>query len=351
MRIISVENITPDLTLARPVFYKENILLNKGVKDLHLYKHSLLSYGINYVYIEDNISHDIEINDVIHDETRQNGRLLIEKTINDISLSNKINVNDIKELIYDMIDEILSIKYILVNLIDIKSYCSYTFAHSVNVAAIAIFIGKLMGLDKDDLIEIGIGSILHDIGKMLLPMEIIHKPHKLTAEEYKIIRKHPLLGYQYVKDNTDITPRSRIIILSHHERMDGSGYPKGIAGEDIHIFARVAAIADVFDALTSDRIYRKKWSNADVVDYLISNANSKFDQDMVEHLSKNVAIFPNGLTVILSNGCKAVVKEQNKNFPQRPIVRLLENKFGDKPESDTLINLMEKLDVVIIDTI
>ncbi len=351
MRIIPVNRLKSNMELAKPVYHKNSILLNIGVNNLHLYKKKLLSYGINYIYISDEYSRDIVINDIIKDETRQKGKLIIEKTLNDISMNNEIDINNVKNVISDMVNNLLGQNNVLLNLIDIKSYDSYTFAHSVNVAAISILIGQLMNIPEKKLIDIGIGAILHDVGKILIPQEIINKTGDLDDEELQIIRDHPRLGYNYLKEYTNISPLSRIIILSHHERLDGSGYPKGLNDEEIHKYAKIVAIADVFDALTSDRIYRNRWSINDVVDYFMSNVNIKFDQIMVEHFIRNVAIYPNGMTVVLSTGQKAIVKEQNRYFPMRPVVRLIEEADNSTVKNDHLINLMEELDIIIIDNL
>ncbi|MFP4660942.1 MAG: HD-GYP domain-containing protein [Halanaerobiales bacterium] len=351
MRIIPVKGLTPDMELAKPVFQNDSVLLNRGVKNLHKYKEKLLFFGINYVYITDEYSRDIVINGVIKDETRQKGRVIIEQALNDIFLGNDIDIRRIKEVIYEMVDDILSIENVLVNLIDIKSFDSYTFAHSVNVAAISILIGQLLNLPEHRLVELGIGAILHDIGKILIPEEIINKPDILSNEELKIIRDHPRLGYNYLKDCQEISAVSRIIVLLHHERLDGSGYPKSLSEEDIHLFARIVAIADVFDALTTDRTYRKRWSINEVIDYFMSNVNVKFDQLLVEKFIHNIALYPNGMTVILSNGQKAIVKEQNKYFPLRPVLRIVEEADGSKASGKEVINLMNELDIIIIDNL
>ncbi|MFW6016899.1 MAG: HD-GYP domain-containing protein [bacterium] len=351
MRIISVESLTSEMKLAKALYYNNTVLLNIGAKDLFLYKEKLLNLGINYLYVEDEFSKDIDINDMIKDETRQNGINIVKETLERVSMCENLNIKTIKSFIFDLLDEILNFDNILVNLIDIKSYSSYTFAHSVNVAAIAILIGKLLKYDMDKLFDLGIGALLHDIGKVLLPPEILKKPAKVTAEEFEILKEHPRLGYDYIKKYDEISPRARIIVLSHHERLDGSGYPKGSSGDEIHDFARIVVIADVYDALLSDRIYRKSWSINDVLEYLIANVNTKFDFTFTEIFTRNIAIYPNGITVLLSNGQKAIIKEQNPGFPLRPTVLIIENTDGSKVEETMEINLINELDIIITEII
>ncbi|MFW6381572.1 MAG: HD-GYP domain-containing protein, partial [Bacillota bacterium] len=259
MRLIKVENITEDQQLARPIFHKGNILLNKGVSGLDRFRRRLQGLGIRHIYVEDELSQGIEVNDVVKEETRQRGREVIKNTFEQITFNQDINIKEVKNIVGDIVDELFYRDEVLVNMVDIKSFNSYTFAHSVNVAVLSIILAKSLNYDKNRMRKLGIGAILHDIGKVLIPEDIIKKPGKLTEEEYNLIQKHPELGYCRVKDNLEISPLSRTVILKHHERVDGSGYPGGETGDKTHEFARIAGIADVFDALNSDRIYRDRW--------------------------------------------------------------------------------------------
>ncbi|MEJ6951673.1 HD-GYP domain-containing protein [Natronospora cellulosivora (SeqCode)] len=351
MRIVPVESLNSEMQLAKPLYYNNNILLNTGAIKLQRYKERLLKLGINYLYVKDNYSRNLKINELIKDKTRKKSRAIIKKTLDNIAIHEDINISEIKSLIIDIIDDILSLDNILLNLIDIKTYSSYTFTHSVNVAVISVLIGKLLNYELKSLIDLGIGGLLHDIGKVLLPPKILNKPNKLSREEYKILKEHPRLGYDYTKKYDEISKRASMIILSHHERIDGSGYPKKISGNKIHDFSKIAAIADVYDALISDRIYRKSWSMTNIIEYLISNVNTKFDFEILEIFIENIAIYPNGNTVLLSNGQRAVVKEQNKGFPLRPIVVPIVDKEGKEIRELGLLNLMETLDIVILDNL
>ncbi|MFW6015951.1 MAG: HD-GYP domain-containing protein, partial [bacterium] len=295
-------------------------------------------------------SKDIYINDIVRDETRRKGMDVVKSTFEKILVNKDINIKEIKDIILEIIDDIFNFDSIIANLIDIQSYSSYTFKHSVNVAVISILIGKLLNYNMDKLIDLGIGGLLHDIGKILLPQEILKKPGKLNYEEYKILKEHPRLGFEYIKKYESISPRARNIVLLHHERLDGSGYPKGISGDEIHDFARIGAIADVYDALSSDRIYRKSWSISDIIEFLIANVNTKFDFKFVEIFIRNIAIYPNGMTVVLSDGKKAIVKEQNKGYPLRPVVLPIEDSTGASFDNFELLNLLEELDIIIVES-
>lgn len=347
MRLVNVEDVKVDMELARPVYMEGRILLNKGIENLQPYQKRLKQHGINYVYVNDKKSKGIEINDIIKQETRLQGEQVIRDTLNDILLNKKIKADRVKNIVDKIIDDVLKTGDINVNLIEIKSYDAYTFEHSVNVAVLSILIARSLQYNKKKIRKLGVGAILHDVGKILIPEEIIKKPDSLSDEEFDVVKEHTRLGYDSLKDNKLISPLSRTVILSHHERINGSGYPRGLKKNEIHDFGKITAIADVFDALTSDRVYRSKWPVFKVVDFLTSKAGSLFKREYIRKFISNIAIYPNGTQVILSNGCKAIVKKQNPHAPTRPVIRIIENEKGQEMMEE--IDLMEHLNIVIKD--
>ncbi len=349
MRLVPTKTITPEMTLAKPVYYNENIILNTGINNLYSFKKRLADLGINYVYINDEKSEGIIVNDIIRDETRQKSRGIIKETFSDIVLNRETNLKVIKNIITELIDDILNAEIIMSNLVDIKSYDSYTFEHSVNVAVLSILIAKSMDYNYNQLLQVGIGAILHDIGKILVPQDLIQKSCQLTEEEFNIVKEHVHLGYDYLTDRGKINPVSRLIVLSHHERNDGSGYPQGLTADAIHRYAKITAIADVFDALTSDRIYRQRWSIRETVTYLLSNTD-QFEYEIVNNFVKKVALYPNGTLVLLNNGWKAIVRSQNYGLPERPVIRVVEYEPGQKIVNPPEINLLDEPELIIDNT-
>ncbi|WP_018247831.1 HD-GYP domain-containing protein [Orenia marismortui] len=348
MRIIHVENLNQKMKLAKPVYHQDRLLLNTGCDNLQNYKSRLLELGINYIYINDKMSQDIEIPEIINSETRKKGIITIKKTLKNISNNKKINIKEVKLVVKDIIDDILNNQNILVNLSYINDYDSYTFSHSVNVAVLSLILGKNLGYNSKKLLQLGVGALLHDIGKVSIPEEILKKKGKLTDKEFKIIQKHPALGYKNLKIYNQISPLSRTIILHHHEKVNGSGYPKGLKQNQLHEFIRIVTIADVFDALTSDRCYRNKWPIAKAVELLISNSNTEFDADLVNKFIQNIAIYPNGTLVKLSNGQTAIVKEQNNDFPTRPVIKIVKDKLGNELKEYQEINLITQHNITIV---
>jgi len=346
MRLVPVEDIKPEMKLAKSIYHNNNILLNTGVKNLHRYKDRLKNIGINYVYVEDKYSTDIKVDYVIKSELREKGQKKIRSFMEDIRFNKSINVSQIKDTVADIVDDILNNSdNIIVNMLDIKNFDDYTYEHSVNVAVYSIILGKSLNYNVRDLNKLGVGAILHDIGKILIPPEILFKEGKLNDEEYQIVKDHSELGYDYIKDAREISPVSKAAILSHHERLDGSGYPRRKSGDELHDFAKIVAITDVYDALTSDRTYRKRWPVHEAISYIMSNSDQKFDNYFVDKFVRNLAIYPNGTMVRLSNGQKAIVKEQNSNYPTRPILRIVEDAEGN--EMVETMDLLNNLNIVI----
>jgi len=346
MRLVLTENLKKDMELAKPIYENGNILLNKGVKNLFKYKNKLLELGIKHLYVEDKYSYDIEINEAIKDSTRRNGKKIVTNTFNRIKNGFlEINTKDLKSVVEDITDELVLNEDILLNLVSLKSTSNYTYEHSVNVSVICIALGKMLGYSKNELFKLGMGGMLHDVGKTLIPEEIINKPAKLTEHEYEIIKNHPELGFNYLQQIDSVSPLSRIVVYSHHERVDGSGYPRGLKGDEIHEFARVAAIADVFDALTSDRVYRDKWPTYKAAEYIMNHTEQLFDYQLVKKFLPQVSFYPNGSEIILSTGHRAVVRAQNVGFPTRPVLRLIEDDEGNELAEE--LDLLKHMNIVI----
>jgi HD-GYP domain-containing protein (c-di-GMP phosphodiesterase class II) len=346
MRLVLTENLKEDMELAKPIYENGNVLLNRGVKNLYKYKKKLLEMGIKHLYIEDKYSYNIEINEAIKDSTRRNGKRIVANTFDKIKNGFlDLNTQELKGVVEDITDELVLNEDVLLNLVSLKSTSNYTYEHSVNVSVICIALGKMLGYSKNELYKLGMGGMLHDVGKTLVPAEILNKPARLTDYEYQVMKNHPELGFNYLQQIESISPLSRIVVYSHHERVDGSGYPRGLKEDEIHEFARVAAIADVFDALTSDRVYRDRWPTYKAAEYIMNHTEELFDYQLVKKFLPQVSFYPNGSEVILSSGYRAVVKDQNVGFPTRPVLRLIEDDEGN--ELDKELDLLKHMNIVI----
>ncbi len=215
-------------------------------------------------------------------------------------------------------------------MVDLKIFDDYTFYHSVNVAVLSLIIGISVDLPRPELYKLGLGALLHDIGKVFISKKILSKEGPLDIEEFDEIRKHPTLGYEYLTKHYDVPAKSNLGALQHHERYDGSGYPSNLKDESISDFGRIIAIADVYDALTSDRPYRKALLPSDAMEYVMGGSGSMFDPQYVLKFTRKVAAYPLGTIVRLSNGSVGIVVLNYEDCCTRPRIRLVPQKKTDE---------------------
>lgn len=195
----------------------------------------------------------------------------------------------------------------------------YTFKHSVDVASMAMIIAKRNNMSDKDVYQIGVSGLLHDLGKCDIPNEVLNKPGRLTDEEFGIIKKHPVYGYNILKDKKDIPNEVLLGVLQHHEKIDGSGYPMGVKMDKMGIYAQILAVADIYDALVTERPYKKGFSPRDAVEMIMSMTR-ELDVKAIRLLLNSVILYPVGSEVLLSNGEKGKVVENSLDYPTRPTV-------------------------------
>lgn len=346
MRLISTSQVKPNMVLARPIYNDGCLILANGTNNLERYIRSLNRMGIYEFYIEDEISEGIDVPDAITIKTRNICKQLIRDTLRNFTKKGKLQVDNIESTIDLVIKEVLENKEVLISLNDIGTADEYTYTHSVSTTVYSLMLSKKLGYTGEMMKRLAMGAILHDIGKIYIDHDIMFKPDKLTDKEYEYVKKHTLLGYNALKSCSSLSELSRIVALTHHEYIDGSGYPRGIRGDELHQFSKIVTIADVYDALTSTRCYRPKWSNKQAMYMLMQSCGIKFDTDLVSIFLQLIAVYPNGTQVKLTDGRIGIVKEQNSGMPLRPIVRILEEADGTKTEMYE-VDLLTELNVVI----
>ena len=337
------------------------ILLKEGVFLTRAYLSRIENLKISSIYIKTEQS-KVEYNKVIKFQPQQEN---IKEFFNDSergSLNSKNTNSNAKKLlnetsfrfkfiettIRNIINEVKKRETVMNSLTAIYKMDHYTYQHSVNVAQYSLELGVQLQLNQDELYTLCIGALLHDIGKVLIPQNIIQKASSLTNEEFKTIKEHTTKGYDYLRRYLDISDSAKTIVLQHHERMDGRGYPNNIKGEYISRFSKIVAIADVYDAITSDRPYRKALCPNDAVEYILSNVDTQFDYEMVKAFSKAIVPYPMGTLVELSSGDVAVVTDVFHNLALRPQVRIIQNGINTTTNHvDDTISLMTNLHIVI----
>ncbi len=324
MRRINIDSIKKGAKLARTIFSSDGgVLLAEGMTLDERYIEILRNRGISEVYLEDEISSGVQVEDAVTEETRNEAVVLVKKIMTGCKFISSPEIEVVKATAIKIIDELLQNNDIIYNLSDIKSVDDYTFQHSVNVCILSTITGIGLSFSEDRLKELAVGAILHDIGKMCIQKEILHKPGQLTVSEFEEIKKHTVYGYEMLRRNESLGLASAYIALGHHERYDGSGYPLQLKGNNIEIYCRIVAVADVYDALTSDRVYRKKLRPNEVYEYITSLGVNHFDPKVVENFVKYVSIYPVGTGVMLNTRERALVVKDNRNAPTKPVVRII----------------------------
>lgn len=219
----------------------------------------------------------------------------------------------------DLMTAVLDNDAIAVDISTLKVSDEYTFKHSVDVATMAMVIARKHGLSEKEIYEIGVTGLLHDVGKSKIPNEVLNKPGKLDDDEFALMKQHTLLGYGILKDKADINNEIRQGVLQHHEKINGKGYPLGLADEKIHEYARILSVADIYDALVTKRPYKNPFSQRDAVEMIMS-MTTELDIHVMRSFLESVILYPVGCTVKLSNGEKAKVVENNPECILRPKV-------------------------------
>jgi HD-GYP domain-containing protein (c-di-GMP phosphodiesterase class II) len=349
MRKILIDQVVDGMILANSILSPNGkVLLKAGVELNNSYLKRLKLLGISEIYIEDDISEGINVLDVVSEETRQEAMSIIQNVMISLRNDSGFDTKQVHDIAEKLISELVANRNVMVNLSDIKSLDGYTFEHSVNVCILSIILGIGMGFNMNRIKELGIGAFLHDIGKVLVPMEILCKPSQLVPEEFEVVKKHANYGFEILKKCDNISTISAIVAFGHHERLDGSGYPLKLRGESIHQFTRIVSVADVYDAMTSNRAYRKKLQPHEALEYLTALSNTQFDSAVVAAFKKHVAIYPVGSGVMLNNRQKGIVVKNNQNLPTRPVVRIIYNEYNQKLNDFYEIDLSERLNLFII---
>lgn len=340
MRQVDLQNITTGATLGQTIYTVDGkVLLRRGISLTLRYIERLKSMGFTSIYVNDGLVDDIMPEEVISLQTRTQAVHCVHNVLNNVKQQKAFKVDEAQKAVSNIIDNILGNKEMLGSLGDIRTHDDYTFFHSVNVTVLSVLMGMFMHYNHEKLFDLGMGVLLHDVGKTVIPLEILNKPGPLTDEEYELIQKHCWEGFEILRTNPQIKVTSAHVALQHHERINGTGYPRKLKGNDILDFARIVAVADVFDAMTNDRCYRKKIPMYQVRQFLIDNSGTMFDSVVVERFIQKVAAYPQGTKVLLNDGRSGLVIRQNNMDPERPHVRLFWYDRGtlEKPEEVDLL--------------
>ena len=254
----------------------------------------------------------------LHTKTKE----AVVSLFKDVRMGNALKLDGAVSLVDELNQSIIRNPSALICLSRLKTADNYTYLHSVSVCVLMIALGRQLGMKDDMLKQAGIAGLLHDIGKVFIPDEVLNKPGKLTDEEFNIVKTHPVKGWEFLKNSGEVNDLILDVCRHHHERVDGMGYPDKLSGEALTLFARMGAVCDVYDAITSNRSYKKGWEPVESIRKMAEWNNGHFDEVVFHAFVKTVGIYPTGTLLKLKSGRLGVVTDQSKKSLVKPIVKV-----------------------------
>lgn len=315
----------------KPLFIKNTMLSDTNIEQVK-------ATGIRSIYIKRSLA-DITLPETVSGSVFEAVEKNLKNIFDTVKSRRGLNMKVIKRSTSILVEEVSANPDILITLEEICGYGQYLFNHCINVAILSIMTGISMGYSEGTLMELGTGALLHDIGMTFVSSEIIYKPGKLSTYEMTLVRQHTEIGYNILKTAGEFSVSTPHIAFQHHERSDGTGYPRGLNSDKIADYAKIVALADVFEALASDRPYRKGHSLDECIYILEKLEGTYFEPEILNVFMSNIAVYPIGTLVKLTNNQIAVVMSDHQKVPQRPMVTVVLD------EERNVLNPAEMLDL------
>lgn len=268
--------------------------------------------------------------------------------LHDVRMGKALQPEETYGLVDDITQTLVRNSNAFLNLTRFKEADNHTYLHSLAVCGLMIAVGRQFGIEGDELRNLGMAGLLHDVGMMQVPDWVLHKPKSLTKKEFNVIKTHPQLGWMAIlKDAPDINEMVLDVCLHHHERIDGKGYPDALSGESLSLFTKICTVCDVYDTITSDRCYMKGCTPVEAIRKMAAWQPGQFDQKVFHAFVKTVGIYPAGTLIKLTSGRMGVVTDQTTNSLLTPKVKVFFSAKNDMPITPSLLDLSKSQDAIV----
>jgi HD-GYP domain-containing protein (c-di-GMP phosphodiesterase class II) len=313
--------------LAKPIYGTAGqVLLREGIVLNSRFADRLSELGISAVFIEGG---KVKVDEPIAVDVRLKASQALG------SVGRGLEKVNLCAIVSDILDDVLSLRGIVESVSSICTYDGYTYTHSVDVSVISMSVGLQLGYKRHTLLELGIGGLMHDIGKLKIPYDIINKPGTLSEDEFDLVKTHTVQGYELIKNHKQVSSRSAAMVLEHHERWDGRGYPDGKKKREIQLFSAICGVADIYNAMTTTRSYRPAHPPHEVYEFILGMGDTFFDYEVIKAFARCIVPYPRGTLVRTSDLRVAQVVSNDTDHPYLPVVVFL-----DDPE-DKEVNLLK----------
>jgi len=317
LRLVDIESVEPGQVLGKTIFSANGtVMLAQGVQ-LTVYMISTLKrLGVTMVYIQDPKFADVTIEEPISEETKRLVIQQLSETFECIKSGKSFSAKAISTSIDHLLNDIMQNQSVLIQLSDIRTHDNAAYLHALNVCAMAVMVGLNMGLNMQQLKDLAIGALLHDIGKVGAPDNAENRNH------------HTWRGFETLKNKREFSLLVSHVALQHHEHVDGSGMPRGLTGDEMHLYAKITAVANTFDNLLHPADGKPMMPH-EAVERMNAMSGTVLDHEVLVQFLRFVSIYPNGISVRLSNRQTGVVVGQHRGLPGRPIIRVLDRELDD----------------------
>lgn len=340
IKIIKTSNAQPGMVLANDIANEFGaVVLYQNSKLDMISINKLIEMGFEIIRVfKENLPK--ENKEKLVEASYKNNLLQINDIFSSVRTGKNVNIEKIIEMSENINDNFSSVSDVVSCLNKIRAVHEYTYCHSINVSLLCSLLGSWLKLDDEQIKQLSYCGLLHDIGKAKISPEILNKPDKLTEREFEEVKKHPVTAYEILKTNPSVSSDIALGVLMHHEREDGSGYPFGVKSNQINFFAKIIAVADIYDAMTSERTFKKRIPQLNVLEMYKNELLIKCDPTIVITFFKNIVEYYLGNIVKLSNGQSGEIVFINTNYISKPLVKL---------KDGSIIDLYKQSDIKILE--